>query len=142
MSQKTLWEMISVLEAQMPLSKAGIEKSLGTELLEIKRNENFIQLSGAGPTLKDGVVISKLHLMLEASMKFGDKGAFAMEMEGTCLSLKDVQQRFTSLELTQHPRGHSLQETTVWSTKRPWGNLSFAFKEERPDCLFRVSFRK
>lgn len=142
MPQKTLWEVISVLEQQMPFTKASIEKSLGAELLETERDENFIQMTGTGPILRDGIVLSKLNLMLEPSMKFGERGAFAMELDGTCLSLTDIRQHFNDLELTQHPRGRSLQETTVWSARRAWGNLSFAFKAERPDCLARVSFRK
>lgn len=142
MSQKSLWEVISVLEQQMPLSKANIEKSLETELIETERDENFILMTGTGPTLRDGVVLSKLDLMLESSMKIGDKGAFAMELDGACLSLSDIRRHFKDIEITQHPRGRSLQETAVWSVSRLWGNLSFAFKAERPDCLFRVSFRK
>ncbi|MEC4717990.1 type VI secretion system tip protein TssI/VgrG [Noviherbaspirillum sp. CPCC 100848] len=81
-------------------------------------------------------------MVIHDKMKFGDKGAFAIELDGACVSLTDIRQHFKDIEITQHPRGRSLQETAVWSVRRLWGNLSFAFKAERPDCLFRVSFRK
>lgn len=83
-----------------------------------EHDENFVQMIGTDEVLRDGVVLSKLNLMLEPSMKFGDRGPCAMELDGTCLSLSEVRQHFKDIELIQYPRSRSLQETTVWSVNR------------------------
>ncbi|MEC4720263.1 hypothetical protein RY831_13970 [Noviherbaspirillum sp. CPCC 100848] len=140
--QLSLWDAIYNLEQQMPLSKASIEKLLGTTLFEIEYDPNFIKLAGPGPTLRDGIILSKLNLMLESSPNLGNKRAFAMELRGTCVTIHDVRRNFGDVELAQIPRGKSRQETAVWTVKRSQWDISFGFKEEQPDCLFRISFRK
>jgi hypothetical protein len=139
---QNLWQTISVLEAQMPMTKTKVEDILDIELKEIERNEYFLQFGANGPVLADGLSVTNVHLTLHPSMEFDDSSALAIEVNSACVTLNQVRQVFSNLEVSQSPRGHSLQETTVWSTKREWGTLSFAFREDRPDCLFRVSFRR
>ncbi len=99
-------------------------------------------MAAEGPTLADGLAVTTLNLMVRNTMVLDEKSGFNMELAGTCILRDEVSRRYGDMELTQHPRGRSLEETAVWSVHRPWGVLSFAFKQDRPDCLFRVSFRK
>ena len=138
----TLWQLITALEQQMPISAARIEAVMGVSLVETERYNSFVIMTAEGPTLADGLAVTALNLMLRNTMEFDEKSGFGMELSGACMSRDEVSRRYSDLELTQHPRGRSLEETAVWSIHRPWGVLSFAFKQDRPDCLFRVSFRK
>lgn len=140
----TLWQLITALEQQMPLSAIKIKTVMGVELVEVERTDAYTLLTGKGPTLAEGLSVTNASLLLHPSMKFDDTSGFGMELTGACISRDEVSRRYSDsdLELTQHPRGRSLEETAVWSIHRPWGVLSFAFKQDRPDCLFDVSFRK
>lgn len=140
--QMTLWQVIDLLAQQMPLTPSKIETLLGVALSEEERGQAFIHFVGTGVALNAGLDISELNLLIPPSLKFDEKSAFAFEIQGGCISLDEIRERYENLEVTQHPRGRSLEETTVYSKKTAWGVLSFAFKESRPDCLFRVSFRK
>lgn len=138
----TLWEAIATMEKQMPVSTASVDTIMGVRLAETKRTDGYVLLTAKGPILADGLSVSGISLLLHPTLNFDETSAFAFELEGACVSLDDVRRRFYKLDLTQVPRGRSPEETAVWTTRRPWGVLSFAFKEARPDCLFRVSFRK
>ena len=139
-ARKDLWQIITSLEEHMPLTLKRIETILGLSFAETKRRGPFVIMAAEGLPLADGLTVSP-SLMVPATREFNDKSSFGMELEGACISLDEVRRRYGELQLTQHPRGRSLQETAVWSAKRPWGTLSFAFREDKPDCLFDVSFQ-
>jgi len=61
-----------------------------------------------------------------------------LDPSGACITPDDVHGHFPDVVITDHPRGHSLDEQTYWSTQQPWGELSFGFKERNPDCLASV----
>lgn len=141
-TQMTLWQLITALEQQMPVSVIKVKTVMGVELVETERTDDYVLLTAQGSSLADGLSVTNTSLLLHPSMKFDDTSGFGVELAGTCISRDEVSRRYGHLELTQHPRGRSLEETAVWSIHRSWGVLSFAFKQDRPDCLFDVSFRK
>lgn len=140
-SKNSLWQLISAIESKMPISIDETQKSLNVSLKEVERNENFSHFSATGGELNDGLSIVRVSLVTAPSLNFDEKSALAIELAGKCITIHDVRQKFPELTITQAPRGGSLQETTVWRSLRDWGSVSFAFKEENPTCLFRVTFR-
>ncbi len=141
-TQMTLWQLIAALEQQMPVSAIKVKAVMGVELVETKRTDAYVLLRAQGLNLAEGLSVTNTSLLLHPSMKFDDTSAFGMELAGTCILRDEISRRYGDLKLTQYPRGRSLEETAVWAIQRPWGVLSFAFKQDRPDCLFDVSFRK
>lgn len=139
--QNSLWKIITEIEKQMPISVNDAEKTLGISFTARKNSEYFILLSGQGRLLDEGVSITEANLMLSPSLEFDQRSALGLEIDGQCVSLTEIRKRFSELKLVQAPRGRSLQETTVWSSTRNWGFITFAFKEEKPLCLSSVSFR-
>lgn len=138
-----LWQLVNALVEKMPLTPVAIESVFGFALSEEDRSDAFVHYVGTGRVeLSDGVVASQLNLLTKPSMQFDEKSAFAFEISGPCIGIGVAREKYGDLMVTQHPRGQSLEETTVYSKKFAWGYLSFAFKADRPDCLLRVSFRK
>lgn len=140
--QPTLWQTIDALAEHMPLTQAKVEKAMGVNLQQQDRSGNFIHLKGKGPVLSGGLMVSSIDLLMRPNAEFDTNSGLSLELEGACVTLEDIRKRYGDLDITQHPRGRSPLETTVYASKAAWGTLSFAFKQETPDCLFRVSFRK
>jgi len=140
--QSTLWQTIDALAQQMPLTPAKVEAVMGTKLQEQERSENFVHLKASGPALSDGLKVTEISLLTRPNNEFDIKSGLSLELSGACVKLDEIRKQFGKLEITQSPRGRSPLESTVHASKESWGTLSFAFKEENPDCLFRVSFRK
>lgn len=137
----SIWEVIAALEPKMPVTISDVEGALGSKLIESKRTDNYALWTTAPAQLAEGVSVVA-QLLLHPSAKFDNTSAFGLELSGACVPLEEVRRRFADLKISQAPRGRSQEETTVWTTQRPWGYLSFAFKEKARDCLFSVSFRR
>lgn len=142
MNQTSLWTLIATLEQQMPLTIAKVEAVIGGKFALTKESPAYTFLEAKGPTLSEGLSVAQARLMLRPSLQFEDNSALSLELDAGCIPLTQVRERFGDLTLLQAPRGRSLDETTAWTAKRPWGHLSFAFQERQPDCLFRVTFHK
>ena len=140
--QMTLWQVIDLLAQQMPPTHEKLERVLGILLPEKERDQHLIHWQWAGSlALRDHVQIVGLDLVLGPKGEIGVNTGMAFQLDkALCISLDEVRERYGVLTITQHPRGRSLQETTVHSSKQTWGRLTFAFKEESPDCLFEVAF--
>jgi len=138
----SIWQLVSAIEVDMPLSVAKVERMIGVKLNEIERSDHYVIFGADENVLATDFTVSNVRLMLRSSLHFDDKSAFGFEIEGKCIPRSEIEQHYGELRLIQAPRGRSLDETAVWASERPWGILSFAFKERTPDCLFRVSFRK
>ena len=67
-------------------------------------------------------------------------GFLVINLSGSCIKLAEVRSRYEGLQITDHPRGHSLDESTSYTAALSWGALSFSFKERQPDCLSSVAF--
>jgi len=140
--QMTLWGVVEAIGKMMPLSKEAVEAVLKTELADEKRDEYLWHLVGVGQLLDDGLFVTRVSLALLPDGGFGKNSGLSIELGGRCIRLDEIRSRFGELTIVQHPRGRSLQETTVYAAAMPWGEVSFAFKEENRNCLFRISFRK
>lgn len=135
-----VWQLINTIANEMPVSQSKIEPLLGI-VFKVEKREYFSSLTAAGPQLNDGMTLNKVSLLIRPSMQFDEKSALALKLAGACISLSDVRQHYGQLNITQQPRGRSQEETTVHALDQPWGSLSFAFKETKPDCLSSITFR-
>lgn len=135
-----LWETIAATERQAPFSASGVEMALQVplELYTDRSNELFAFYRAPVLTLRDGVVVSKVDLRVRKGTP--KPGLLVLDTSGTCVSLANVQARFSPLEIVGTPRGHSLSEQTVWAASRTWGRLSFGYTEQNPGCLATVIF--
>jgi hypothetical protein len=57
-----------------------------------------------------------------------------------CMDRGKILSQYAPLSISQAPRGHSVDEETVYSQDRSWGTLSFGFAESAPNCLRTVTF--
>lgn len=134
----TLWEAVDALAAQVPFSQRNIEATLSLPLRERDVTGNLLSnfFEGAGLRLRDSQLVLNVDLRVRK-----DDPRFAvlvLDIAGGCVRIADVRARYGTLEITGSPRGHSLEESTWFSSAQRWGELSFGFKERNPDCLAQI----
>jgi len=140
-SSKSLWQIIDALAQQIPFSKQKVEAVLGVQLVKTEHASSsyFDIFKNKQPIhLTEGAAISGVELRIKCGGK--DPGLLFLHIDGVCITKDQLKVRYDQLRIIQHPRGESLEETTVYSPDLPWGTLSFAFKERNPDCLARIGF--
>jgi hypothetical protein len=138
-TQMTLWQVVDRLPQKLPFSKADIESVLSTALTEYQHpsNDAFHFFKGQS-TIAKGVTISNVDLRIKREGVH--PGFLALDLQGTCIDIDEVRKYYKELEITQVPRGKSLDETTSHTAKQAWGEISFSFSERKPDCLSSISF--
>ncbi|MBB6589689.1 hypothetical protein LBW62_24790 [Ralstonia solanacearum] len=137
----TLWQAVDALTRQIPFSKTKIENLLSAQLTETDEGGNDVfQFFKSSPVkLSDGVVIENIDLRIKR--QGSHPGFMVLRLGGPCISLDMVRSHYSNLEVTDIPRGRSLEESTTHSTLLQWGRLSFSFKERNPGCLASVTFK-
>lgn len=141
---KTIWQVIDAMIGQMPFAKDRVEGALNIEL-HVDSSEKFViqpitftPCVGGPVRLADGVVIKSVDLRI--SNREGDPGFLVLNFEGRCIDRDELRDHYGDLEMTDHPRGHSLNEKTVYSAFLAWGKLNVGFAERNRGCLSGVSF--
>ena len=139
----TLWETLAALERQMPVSKQAVEAILPVKLAETERTEYFVFFAAKQPVALQGdVTVTEVNLMVRPSLEFDEKSGLSLDVTGSCVGLEQVRKLYKDLELTDAPRGRSTQEVAAWTARRSWGALTFGFRQDKPDCLARVTLRR
>lgn len=145
-SPMTLWQLIQRLPESLPFDKDKVEQATGMALRrrEAQTNEYFWFYESAAPLLlQEAVALRTVDLRVRRDPDAGHPGFLVLQLDtaaGRCVTLAEVKDRFGALQITDAPRGRSLEDVTSHTANRPWGRLSFSFKEERPDCLASVAF--
>jgi hypothetical protein len=134
----TLWQAIDALEQQIPFTKAKIERLFSTTLIEKNRSTHTTFFEGSTAEIEpDGLIVQ---IDLRLGNEANDPGFLVFDISGTCIKLDQVRSHYGEMQITDMPRGHSLDEVTSYTAKRPWGELSFSFAERNPDCLASIAF--
>jgi hypothetical protein len=136
----SLWDILGVLEMQAPFAAPAVAQALGAKLQERVEHGNplFHFYRTDALRLHDGVVLSDLDLRIRKGSTA--PGFLVLTIGGSCVARAALQARFGNLAIMDVPHGHSREEQTVFSAARPWGRLSFGFRERDPDCLATVVF--
>lgn len=135
----TLWQTIEQLAQQAPLTKAKIEQTLGSPLQLDKQDEQRTRWVGGEVALLDNVRIAQTGFTVLNKEHAARQSTVGLFLSGACIGRDDIEARYGELLLVSAPRGRSLNETSVWESVRPWGQLRFAFKQNNPECLHSVS---
>ena len=134
-TQSNLWDMIKSISRKTPFSLREIESILATSLgkYEEPSNDAFDFFQGSGVCLDDGIELTKISLRL--SQANPATGILLFEIAGPCIRIDEVRAYYPLINVSETPRGRSLDEATVFSTTQSWSRVSFGFRERKPECL-------
>jgi hypothetical protein len=137
-----LFELTASLSDRPALDKARLEDVLGNiRLTEVGRSEAFIYFTGSRHPLG---TLTLAHVDLREPRVGGPATVGALlvlDIEGPCVRHAKIEKHFGPLALSSTPRGHSNDETMVWSRTLPDRTLNFGFPERDPDCLGTISLQ-
>jgi hypothetical protein len=135
-----LWEIIESLTLKPLFDPNAVEEALGMRLVRYVEpsNDAFDFFQGPGFPLDGGSELQKVSLRLGRTNPV--IALLMLDITGACIQIEEVRQHYPLIEMTERPRGRSLDEAKVFSTTQSWGRLSFGFRERNPQCLSFVVF--
>ena len=134
-SKIDLWTLLDALPSRMPLDAQQVQAAFGVALGHVSANEYVDFFEGGPAHLADAVDIEKLDLRMH---KHQPHRLLALSLAGRCIERSVVLSRYDGLQISDHPRSTFPDQQTYWSTRQPWGKLSFGFAQGKPDCLRTV----
>jgi len=131
-----IFKKIKSLEQMTVISRRGIESLLGSRFNELpgKRNMRYFEISDKKISPHAGFTGADLRVNARNS-----EAILILDVVKTCPCKDDVLRRYPGAVISNHPRGHSLDEETSYTVERQWGGLTFGFKERSPECLSSVT---
>lgn len=129
----TIWKIIDLISQQTPFTKEKIENATGGFLSNKTEDGPVTSFTGDNVPLADDIFIQKVELRQNSNRP--GSGLVLLDVSGRCISVEQLKTKYKMLEITEFPRGRSLDETTTYTSHFPWGAISFGFKEKNPECL-------
>ena len=139
-SDSAIYPLIDALIASPPVDHHVVEHLTGAELALVSEGV-FDYYEAHDFKLKDATTI-KLIDYRESFVARGAKAGslLALTLDGACIALDEVLQRYLVLTISEIPSPHSRYGETYYSRDESWGTLSFGFPENSPGCLKAVVF--
>ncbi|MCL2160496.1 MAG: hypothetical protein FWH56_01205 [Betaproteobacteria bacterium] len=137
-----LEELVQNLDAANPWSTEKVESIFCTKLALSRSNDSFAVYT-AGPFLyEEGLVIEETHLRLKIPTNEMIRLILNLEDDTSFFTLNRIEKNWPDVQLdsSTFPRGQSWDEKRHYRVERPWGQISFGFKEHRPNCLASITF--
>lgn len=139
----SVWQLIEDIQTTA-FTLPNVEKLLGQSLVEQTQQSNvsFQFFAGRQLALAGNVNIVDIDLRLprKTTGNPANPGMLALHLGGECITLKQVNQQFSDLAITDIPRGESPEEATTFTANTAWGGVSFGFQEKKPDCVGYLVF--
>jgi hypothetical protein len=138
-----LEELLQRLEQERPWTPAKIESVLGVTPVLYEANEYWTKYLAGPVELEEGVTVEKLRFSLKNATQAVPRFTVYLSDDSSCVTRQRITSTYPDIQMDYQniPRGRSLDEQIYYDAKRAWGELSFGFKERRPDCLSSIIFR-
>lgn len=139
MEKKSILEVIRGMRT-VPIEEAAIQELFGVKIGTRTDNGYWKSYEGKGPTLGDGVTISKFGFMTK-----NDAAAaplIYMDISGSCVRIEDIKKEYPDLVSTGYAPSLHDPIANYLSVNENW-ELKFNFRVHgtlRPDCLVNVGF--
>jgi hypothetical protein len=138
-SAKTVEQIVYALIAAPPASPDKAQTALGVTLTAAPGSGPFRQYKGRVEPGPDGRSIDVEYRMPQTAAASAGP-LLILKLDGPCLAKAEVQNRYGPLQITDVPRGKSLDEEASFSRTYAWGTLSFGFAERNRDCLRTIVY--
>lgn len=144
-----LEELIQKLEEANPWSLEKVGPIFDSKFTEIPfpypasmGKPTFVSYEAKSITFEKGLIVNKVELRLSVPENELIRLIVNLSEDSSCITLNRIENTFPSIKPSPFggPRGRSLDEEMNFWAERPWGHISFGFKERRKDCLSSIIF--
>ncbi len=136
---QSIWHLVEDIQTQPSLTLPKVEQKLAQTLVQDARhsNEYFKFYTGKQIQLAGDITVTGIDLRLP-QQGAQSPGMLLLRLGGACINLPELKQQHDNLQITEIPRGRSLEESTTYTASKSWGKIDFGFQEKKPDCLAYV----
>jgi len=135
------WGTLSTLEVQIPFTQQKIERLFHTTLTDRPdaSNDLYHFFEGGPVILKDGTSIPNISFDIKTDgTRPGDAG---IKIGYPCIFLEEVKSHYKNIKFDALSGAGTIYAQMSYAIFKPWGKLSFSFKEQTPECLIGVGFQ-
>jgi hypothetical protein len=132
--------LIQKLSDVYPWTVHAVERVLGTKLSNDRPYMDNSFFSTKRLAYEEGLLVNEVEVRIIESTGKTVRLILSLADDAACFTRKRIEQTYPDIFLTDVPRGRSMEDKAYFTTKRPWGELSFGFKEKRRDCLSSIVF--
>lgn len=137
MQNINLWQLIDVLTEYPSFAPSDLSTVLPVGFVQASRRSSFTVYRGGAASLAEGVELASVEV--RSDHEDARLGLISIQLTGICVTLAQVREHYPDIVLSDTPRGRSLEEVTGFSAVKPWGKVSFGFKERNRECLATVT---
>jgi len=137
-----LEDLTQMLEAAAPWTIKGVESVFDSKFTPARSN-GIVAVHTMGPfRYKEKLIIEEVHLRVRMNTNKMIRLIVNLSEDAGRFTLDRLKRTWPDIQLdpSAYPRGQSWDEKRQYRTNRPWGQLSFGFKERQPDCLASITF--
>jgi hypothetical protein len=137
-----LEELVQKLDTADPWPVEKVEEVLGTKFVVTKQSSITTYYRSGQIIFEEGLIIEQVSFRVDIDTKEMFRLILDISDNASCFTRERLKKTYPDLQLnlSNPPRGDSLNEETSYNTKRPWGRIAFGFKLKRPDCLSGIIF--
>ncbi|MGK9176042.1 hypothetical protein KXR87_22995 [Yokenella regensburgei] len=134
-----VWDFITDIKAPIRNLTIHNVNTFPVALRLVKQNEYTQFYQAATVELKDGSTVADIDVRLSKD-RSGQGPFLSFIWFGHCISLDTVKKHYPELQITDVPRGRSVNEVTSHTTPadKQGQEITFSFTESQPDCLHSV----
>lgn len=138
-----IWSFLELLRKEFIMPVDKFSEITGVKVNLEYYNEFTIFYRAEGVKLSENINIGSIDLRANGN-ELHFPSILSFDISGRCITLNDIKDKFSHLEIVDYPGGHSLNDVTTYATKNDSHGvrLGFSFAEKNPDCLARVVIRK
>jgi hypothetical protein len=139
-SSSSFYEVVEKLAGSPPATSSAVEKALSVKLVTLEDEPDSKSYEAKDQNI-GGVKVERVDYRESGEKGPGRDGPLLiLWLDDDCVSKNSVMENYQNLQITSRPTGHSPDESTAYTKRERWGELSFTFTERNPDCLGTVVF--
>lgn len=136
---EALWRLLDRSGDAMPLTASSVEMLTGSPMVLEEQTQYRQRWRGGEVPLGPERSIREVGLLLGPGGEVMRSSAATLHLDGPCVPLQEVRQRYPGLQLVDAPTAHSGEQVSTWAMDKPWGHLRFGFSETESLCLLNVT---
>jgi hypothetical protein len=130
--------LIDRILSNPPSTPEAVQTVTGIKITPTDANDSFRTYEGKSVASETSPNVT-IELRTPVSTEATSGPLLILNVSEECLGREALEARHGALEITQIPRGKSMDEETVFSKKMGWGVLSFGFPENNKTCVKTVT---
>lgn len=135
-SRAGIWSFVKAFSDLIQAQRVSAFPPLLGELRIEQQNEFTTFYTASAIQLDSGERVGAFTI---ADNRYKNRVSGRFEISNRCISHEEVKQHYPGWRVISGPRGHSLEEQTLFALTKEGMTYTFGFAEKAPDCLNSIT---